>query len=169
MNGYLLWVASFVSSEDEMNSYSDLFAMLNSFCFVALIHHDEDRILDAEEMRREFVSELPNEVAEFPSGPSVMEVLVALARRLDNVVGYESSSPARWFWWMIDSLGMANFKNGTFKQSDGLTILYNFVMRKFEPDGRGSTCYFPCGKDLRDVDIWYQWMYYLNSLEEFKG
>lgn len=162
---YLLWMTNLVCSEGEYDDYAELFAMLNSFRFVSVIEHDGDRIADAEEMRQEYLS-MSGDTMEFPLSPSILEVLVALARRLDSIIGYSSSSPNRWFWYMIKSLGLLDFKNNNFDYPVAVDILSRFISREFASDGRGSTCYYPCEVDFRKVDIWYQWMRYLNSIYE---
>lgn len=163
---YLLWMTKFVCSEGEIDKYARLFEALHSFVFVPVMAHDQDRIGDAEEMRREFLSE--GNTQEFPLSPSVLEVMIALARRLDSIIGYDTSSPRRWFWHMIYSLGLIKFTDENFDENAIVTIVSAFLAREYSPNGRGSLCYYPCERDLRDVDIWYQWMYYLGSLKEFQ-
>lgn len=168
MDGYLLWLSNFVCSDEEIAKYSMLLNCLYSTSFLVVLPRDEDRIIDAEQQRRDFLREYPNMVLNFDNGPSILEVLVALARKLDDLIGYEESCPERWFWYMIFSLGLVKYTNDNFDEIEVLRVSENFVMRRYQPDGRGGCCYYPSGRDARDVDIWYQWMYYLNNLEEFK-
>lgn len=169
MDEFMLWLLEFVATEHDILAYSSLFNELQSTPFVAVLKRDNDRVGDADLQRIEYM----NEVAVFDSidiseGPSVLEVLVALARKLDDLIGYPSSSPQRWFWYMIASLGLEDFENSRFDQTSVDDILQKFLRREYSPDGKGGCCFFPCGKDMREIDIWYQWMYYLNSLDEFK-
>lgn len=171
VDGFTLWLSHWVCTEEEVVAYSKLLTRLNTFPFIAVMERDRDRIMDAEEQRDEFAS-YTNQTLSFNSGPSVLEVLVALARKLNDIIGYETSSPERWFWYMIYSLGLQSFRDDRCDNealNDIRVILNRFVNRDYDSDGDGGCCYFPCGKDLRKVDIWYQWMWYLNSLEEFKG
>lgn len=168
MDGYLLWLSNFVCSDEEIANYSSLLNCLYSFRFDAVMPRDEDRIIDAVQQRKDFLRDYPNMVLNFDNGPSILEVLVALSRKLDDLVGYSTSCPERWFWYMIYSLGLVDFNNDNFDEIEAMRILENFVNRRYQPDGRGGCCYYPSGRDLRDVDIWYQWMWYLNSLDDFK-
>ena len=168
MDGYLLWLSNFVCSDEEIAKYSSLLNCLYSYNFSAMMSRDEDRIIDAEQQRRDFLRDYPNIVLNFDNGPTILEVLVALARKLDDLVGYSESCPERWFWYMIRSLGLLSYDNRNFNEVEVLRILERFVERRYQPDGEGGCCYFPSGRDLRDVDIWYQWMWYLNSLDEFQ-
>ena len=168
MDGYLLWLSNFVCSDEEIANYSNLLNCLYSFCFKAIIPRDEDRIIDAIQQRRDFIRDYPNMNLNIDNDPSILEVLVALARKLDDLVGYSESCPERWFWYMIKSLGLIEYTNENYDEVDVLRVLERFINRRYQPDGEGGCCYFPSGIDLRDVDIWYQWMWYLNSLEEFK-
>lgn len=169
VDGFVLWLSHWVCTDDEISDYSMLLNDLNSFPFIYILERDRDRLVDAEEQRCEFADFLNCHDLSFSSGPSILEVLVALARKLDMSIGYESSSPRRWFHYMIRSLGLLGFRNEGYNADDVRAILYMFVNRDYGSDGDGGCCYYPCGLDLREVDIWYQWMYYLNSLEEFKG
>lgn len=167
MDGYLLWLLHQVCTDEEISSYSMLLSDLHSFPFVATLPRDKDRIEDAEQQRRDFLTEFNMASVDISVGPSVLEVLVALARKLDELIGYETSSPARWFWYMLRSLNLLEFKNEGYDRNEVNLRLIAFMRREYEPDGNGGCCYFPCEKDLRNVDIWYQWMWYLSSLTEF--
>lgn len=167
MDGYLLWLLHQVCTDEEISSYSMLLSDLHSFPFIALMQRDKDRIEDAEQQRKDFLSDSNIASVDISVGPSVLEVLVALARKLDQLIGYETSSPARWFWYMIKSLNLLNFKNEGYDRNEVNLRIMAFLNREYEPDGNGGCCYFPCEKDLRKVDIWYQWMWYLANLAEF--
>ena len=169
MDGFTLWLMQFVASDHDISAYTRLFSELQSIPFVAVMPRDNDRIGDAELQRMEFMNEagisLPVDIS---SGPSVLEVLVALARKLDDLIGYPESSPERWFWYMLSSIGLVGYEDHGFVKEAVDEMVRRFLNREYAPDGKGGCCYFPCGKDLREVDIWYQWMWFLNSLEEFK-
>lgn len=169
MDGFMLWLLAFVATEHDISAYSLLFNELQSTPFVAVLKRDSDRIGDADLQRIEFMNDVPVfDSIDISEGPSVLEVLVALARKLDDLIGYDTSSPNRWFWYMISSMGLENFEDSGFDKELVDKILQRFLRREYCADGRGGCCYYPCGKDMREIDIWYQWMYYLNSLDEFK-
>ena len=165
----MLWLLQFVADEHDIAAYSMIFNELHSFPFVAVMKRDSDRIGDADLQRIEFMNDVQlYSSIDISEGPSILEVLVALARKLDELIGYPESSPYRWFWYMLDSMGLRYFEDSRFDKEQVDIIIDRFLNRKYYADGRGGCCYFPCGKDMREIDIWYQWMYYLNSLDEFK-
>ena len=93
---------------------------------------------------------------------SVLEVLVAFAMRIDDDIMYDGNLHAsKWFFIMIDNLGMTNFIDDdlglTWTIDDEEQIIDIWMSRQFSPDGKGSI--FPTRFttfDQRNVEMWYQ-------------
>jgi hypothetical protein len=102
---------------------------------------------------------------------SVLEVLIALANRMDDQLyspemGLRSSV---WFWGFIKNLDLDSYSDEVIFDSDIMGEINRsldiFLNRKYDSRGRGGI--FPLrkkvSKDLRKVELWYQMMYYLDE------
>ena len=94
---------------------------------------------------------------------SILEMLIALAIRCEgSIMGdNETDNTAKWFWIMIDNLGLRECKDEGFINY----ILDNFEHRTYDFDGKNG-CLFPIEQpreDLRTVEIWYQMCWWLNQ------
>ena len=172
---YFRWLCDLVDIEQEDRSYSILARDLFRKEFVALVKHDENRASDGLELREEYLREInyPKYV-EIEGECSVLEMLIALARRID----FETSDPydlnntvdrtSYWFWEMIDNLGLIEFSDDCYVEYDGSfmvdAIVDRWLDREYSWDGNGGI--FPLkytNEDQRDVEIWYQMNMYLNE------
>ncbi len=131
--------------------------------FVWFIPNDDNRAEDGRELRREFLEAEgitdvdPNWVS---LGCSVLEMLIALSRRLTFEAEGESSE---WFWTLIANAGLDRYTDARRFHRDAVTdILERIIWRTYQPDGRGGL--FPLQRaheDQRDVELWYQMSAYL--------
>ena len=81
-------------------------------------HLDKNRVDDAEQLRFEFLRDF-DERAHFDSPISVLEVLVALAKRCEDNIMHDPDYGDRtheWFWEMITNLGLDGMKNRYFDE-----------------------------------------------------
>lgn len=166
---YFDWLCSIVKIGDA----SRLAVELHLIEYYWSIPNDDNRGLDAEDLRLHFVdefgySDLDLEVLEQRT-VSMFEVLVALARRMDFIM-YEEELGSRvdhWFWELIDNMGLLSFDNSGYYEvlwssTDVQNIVYYILDRKYGRDGRGGL--FPLKnskKDQRKVELWYQMNLYL--------
>ena len=66
---------------------------------------------------------------------------------------------------MLQNLGLLVWPDTHFNINKVDDILTTFIDRKYEPDGKGGLFYIPdCRTDLRDVEIWNQAMWYLETI-----
>lgn len=142
--------------------YSGVLLELYQYEFVWVVGNDENRIADALELRHEFVSVVQGTgrgVLNFPC--SVLEVLVALSRRLE----FNTGDPAQvWAWRLFVNLGLDKFPDRLSQEAKvGVRdICEALVWREYDRKGRGS--FFPMQKsrkDQRKREIWQQMNDYL--------
>lgn len=156
------------------HSYRKLLIYLHSIEFSWLIPKDANRADDGESMRRRFAFEFedPEEQAyilDCLSRPcSVLEMILALAIRCENDIMDDSSVGDRtgqWFWKMIVNLGLGSMTDERFDRYYVRNVIARFLNRKYEPDGRGGLFTVSnCEHDLRDVEIWTQMLYFLDTI-----
>ena len=72
---------------------------------------------------------------------------------------------SQWFWRMIVSLGLGSMVDERFDISMVHDVVERFLNREYEPNGKGGLFTIRhCEYDLRDVEIWYQLCWYLDSI-----
>lgn len=129
-----------------------------------IVGHDDNRLTDGFELRAQYsnnftMEDLPQK---FDEEVSVLEVLVAFAVRIDDDIMYDGELHAsKWFFIMIDNLGMTNFTEDRLGLSwvidEEEQILDIWMSRQYGPDGKGGI--FPVKNtafDQRNVEMWYQ-------------
>lgn len=143
------------------NTYFDLFNKMYEFEFYWSVPNDDNRAHDALELRREF---LDGRRHNFVHGASILEVLIALSRRVAFIAG---GDPRIWAWQLIENLRLH-------KASDPLVgekarrvndTLEALVWRTYRSDGRGG--FFPLVAPLEDqtkIEIWAQMNAYVNEM-----
>lgn len=88
---------------------------------------------------------------------SVLEMLVALANRLEQEIMHDPDLGDRgyiWFWTMINKLRLDDART----VDEAINIVQNLLNRTYNPNGDGSVCglLLRHPTDLRTVDFWYQ-------------
>jgi hypothetical protein len=102
-------------------------------------------------------------------GPcSILEMMVALAIRCEEDIMDDpcmGDRTAQWFWGMIVSLGLGPMMDHNFDVLLVDEVIHRFLNREYEPDGTGGLFTIRnCEEDLRDVEIWIQMCWYLNTI-----
>lgn len=128
--------------------------------------NEHNRLADAMELKIEFCETHPeiDRDSLFITKPSVLEVLVALARRIDDDIMYDPKiglNASQWFWEMIQNLHMEGFTDDCYNynwSTDDVDIIMDRCMdRAYDKNGNGSL--FPLKNpifDARKVEIWTQ-------------
>lgn len=160
---YFDWLCAKVI-DNEHRDYASLLEVLFTTEFVWVVSADQHRVADGFELRQEFVRDLEfNPDPYLDSRPcSILEVLISFANRAE----FQTDYPAReWFWIFVNNLSLDQFTR--LVEIDRRVvdeILYNFIWRIYEPNGRGGL--FPMHrtkKDQREIEIWYQFCEYLED------
>lgn len=186
---YFAWLCDLVRLDDDLYmdqeragscSYYNLFKILFDMPFIWKIPMDKNRAADGLALRTQFLKlvntpgyytrqngkmVIRNETYDFVVNShiedcSVLEVMIALAQRIEYDIMHESrygDRTKKWFWIMINSLGLENQNDRMFDIDFVEGVLVRFIDRKYHIDGKGSLFYIPdCMYDLRTVDIWTQ-------------
>lgn len=135
-------------------SYQQLFRIMHRTEFHWLVANDDNRIGDALELRHEFLNGRAPRGQDGPA--SVLEVLVALSRRLAFI---EGSEPEDCAWQLIKNLRLQRYEDplSAVKVNHIKEILETLIWRNYELSGLGG--FFPlrhADRDQRKVEIWYQ-------------
>ena len=93
---------------------------------------------------------------------SVLEMILALAIKCEETIMDNPKYGDRtlqWFWSMLKNLGLAYMTDERFDKKIANDILYNFMERRYEPNGKGGLFYIP------NYDIWSQLGIYLDDFD----
>jgi len=145
--------------------YEKLLRKLYSIQFVYFNELDENRIIDAEDMKRDW--EEDNHLYLERDICSVLEVLVALVKRVEYTIMDDDTYGDRtgqWFWIIIENLELDDQNEANYDEEFVEEVIENMLYRKYDKYGNGGMFYVEHPlRDMRDVDIWMQFMWYLNE------
>lgn len=147
-------------------SYRSLLACLHGIDFIYTIPKDGNRAEDGTDLRYRFAHD---DADRYLRGPcSVLEMLVALSIRCEETIMDDPSKGDRtgqWFWVMITNLGLGSMTDDRYDDRVVYTNVDRFMHRSYDPDGTGGLFKIRnCEYDLRDVELWYQLCWYLDSI-----
>jgi hypothetical protein len=170
-NDYFEWLYNYVCVNDseERISYKKLFKLLHNIDFDFYIRNDVNRAIDGIDLRNRFAYEKDDlEITNIlDDSCSVLEMMIALAIRCEETIMYNPEYGDRtkqWFWSMIKNLGLRLMTDENYDEQYILNIIYNFMERRYEPNGKGGLFYIrDCKEDLRCVEIWTQLNLYLDK------
>ena len=167
-DGYFKWLLGILGFKESAECrYISMLSYLYSTDFKLtdpVVGHDENRLSDAFELRATFSNNFTDPVLPkiFEEPMSVLEVLTAFAMRIDDDIMYDGSLHAsKWFFIMIDNLGMTNFTDDTlgldWTIEDEEQIVDIWMSRQYREDGKGSIFPLKCpGVDQKNLEMWYQ-------------
>lgn len=166
---YFAWITQAVCGG---STWQALLTLLDRTTFTYQLPMDENRAMDGCALRYRFGyehgysrTEIEERLDNRPC--TVLEMMVALAMRCEEHIMADPDSgdrTGRWFFAMIDSLGLSGMDDEHFNQSTARLRISRFLRRDYAANGRGGlfTLREP-RMDMRRVDIWYQAMWYLNE------
>ena len=173
---YFEWMYHLVCGDKKYNklSYRKLLEYLDSVDFIPIMDMDDNRRIDGIDFRYQFgyvngySDKLIHDLVD-TRNCSVLEMMVALAFRVEEQITSNylyGDRTSQWFWIMITSLGLGQMYDSQFDLNYCNTVIDNFMRRQYEPNGQGGlfTIENP-RQDLRDVDIWTQFMWYLSDMK----
>lgn len=142
--------------------------------FTYTILKDENRYNDGLELRYRFALEngyefKADDIIAILDGPcSVLEMMVALSLRMEeNIMDNPEygNRTGQWFWQMTTNMGLGGQQDPLFDKEYVEERVHQFLDRRYERNGKGGL--FTVRNttvDLRDVEIWYQMNWYLDTI-----
>lgn len=174
---YFIWMTTKIFNDiDIMNDHLAVLRELHNTTFEYSIYTDENRQKDAQDLRYKFGYEHGYYESEIcrtldSEAPSLLEMIVALLDRVqDNVLCdlEKKITNQEIFLDILKSLGIDDIIGSYALSGDDAIRFYNsmstLINREYTYYGEGGlfTVYNP-KKDMRDTEIWYQFMWYLNE------
>lgn len=171
-NEYFNWMYDIACADRFAKdiSYRKLFMHLHSTKFRYSIKRDSNRADDGVGLRYRFaLSRGYDDIHYYITEPcSVFEMMLALAIRCEENIMDDTAFGNRtgqWFWGMVNNLGLGSMTDDQFDKLYVEEIIERFLDREYEPNGKGGLFTVRnCDRDLRDVEIWFQLCYYLDSI-----
>lgn len=177
-NEYFKWMYRLVCDPKYIGrlTYYKLLGIIFQTEFYYLIDMDSNRYEDGIQLRYRFGrdNDIPDPVIAdgLDTEPcSVLEMMVALALRIEESYMTDESygdRTAKWFWEMINNLGLAAMSDSGYFNDDYVMVSLNRLLnRKYDYNGKGGLFVLPTEavrRDMREVEIWYQAMWYLSYI-----
>lgn len=171
---YLGWLVSFVESDYfSLDHYSYLASQLLSTKFTWFktdtndLYMDENRAGDGLHLRSEYCDSFNVDYDELSTAIrmgqdcSILEMMVAFARRIDDEVMWDNKYGNRsyvWFWYMLYGLKLDNCCDGPKYSQLGVTRKLNkFLRREYGIDGYGGIFYLETN-DPQDVTKYFDYI-----------
>lgn len=169
---YFEWLYNYVCkgrAHDKV-SYKKIFKLLYDIEFTFYIRNDLNRARDGVDLRYRFAllkhDDTIMDVLDEPC--SILEMMIALAIRCEETIMDDpryGDRTSQWFWTMMTNLGLSHMTDDNFNEKVATKRIYDFLEKRYEPDGRGGLFYIRgCKEDLRDVEIWTQLCWYLDTI-----
>lgn len=171
---YFEWIIRLVTEGKYAGrkSWRKLFRLLHETEFIYILDMDANRADDGIDLRYRFAWERHLDARKVDTAfgdrsCSVLEMMAALAIRCEEHITDDPESGNRtgkWFFEMVESLGLEDMDDEHFDKITAADILVRFMRREYRVDGRGGLFTVDDGiHDMRDMEIWYQMMWYLNE------
>lgn len=171
---YFKWLYK-IAMDKVPSSYKQLLQKLFSIEYYYILETDESRAKDGEHLRYRFGREHSFDDFEIEShldiSPcSVLEMMVALALRCEEEIMYDSdygNRTSQWFFEMLESLKLDSMDDEHFDEKYVEERICIFLNTLYKSNGSGSLFTVPgTEQDMRQLDIWYQLMAYLNYISK---
>lgn len=173
---YFCWIIRLVlPNQDDQIKYLQLLKTLYFYEYVPSIERDENRRVDAYNLRSIFAEKMaiPDEIVKTDLNEpcSILEMMASLANRIEDTIMFDPDYGNRidiWFKEMLDSLGLLDQIDSNFDRSWVDYRIQIFNNRQYEVNGRGSlfTINDP-NIDMRDMEIWYQMQLYVSEYDRY--
>lgn len=162
-DGYFTWLTSLIGEPYfDKGHHSMLLRVLYQREFWWTVENDSNRAGDGLYLRKTYEEETG--LSAGIEGPCrMLEMLVALAKRIEDSIMYDPDEGDRtymWFWEMMGNLDLIQFDDAHFDAdawSDANHILDILLERNYACDGNGGL--FPLQNsnyDQRKTEIWWQ-------------
>jgi len=172
---YFSWLCDFIIFDgiDFRYNYSNLLNKLYDFDFLIKMTRDGNRESDGVELRYNYGTDFDIRqpiIASYLDNrcSSMLEMMIALAIKCEGMMlnPNEDYATGKWFWIMIDNLGLTQYNDDNFNELEVEEILWRFIDRKYDPDGKGGLFHLHSKVDLRGIEIWTQMLWFVNEYSE---
>lgn len=166
---YYDWLVNQIEVPRNFNqTFNDLLSILHNAEFIWIISGDDNRSHDGMDLRIEFINIIDETFLRnnFKEYVSILEIVIALSRRLEFVAGGEAKA---WAWQLLENLQLNNFYDPLDEQKIAVVceILDRLIWRTYHEDGSGG--FFPLNNPKQDQtkhEIWHQMNAYVNEIQE---
>lgn len=172
---YFNWMCQLVSIRRYTHgrSYRKLLKFLHTVDFYYSVPLDSNREADGIDLRYRFGYE--NSYGEsmiavyLDNRPcSVLEMMTALAIRCEQSIMDDpdiGDRAGQWLWNMLVNLGLEGMDDEHYDEDYTDKVVRRFLNREYKRNGEGGLFTVNhSGRDLRDVEIWYQMCWYLDEI-----
>ena len=168
-NLYLTYIIDLLGRPE----YSRMLEFLLQYEFKPILNDDRNRAADGIWFRVLYFQnagiDMPEEAIR--AAPcSVLEMMVALAVRMDYIAGDPGmDQTAKWFWMMIDNLDLTVATDENFNKDYIISCIDRWLCRLLEPNGVGGA--FPLRNPMSDqryTSIWTQMNEYILEGEYYE-
>ena len=177
---YFTWlIDGVIPSKETQKNYSMVLEKLFDTEFISYDIFDDNLLENSISMRTTYYDfsktavKLIDIYGEIDRPPTVLEIMVYLAERIENSIMYNSDFGSRtelWFWLMMESLDIKKYKNSRYNESEVERKLNNFIERRYEKNGYGGLfTIYDLKNDARKMNIWQQAMEFLSSYAKKNG
>lgn len=175
-NEYFDWLCRIVCGDQYMEwpiTYKKLLMRLHETEFRYSIIMDRNRAEDGESLRYRFALYWDFDdtywVTDILDAPcSMLEMMVALALKCEETITDDPTKGDRthqWFWDMVVNMGLGSMSDDRYDQGKIDVAIARVLNRDYEPNGKGGLFTVRgTRKDLRQVEIWKQLCWYLDSI-----
>lgn len=171
LKGYFAWLCEFIAKPREVRKYYSLLNLLYSQDFKAVIKNDENRIADAYSLREQYEDLVKRKIN---TEITVLELLVSFAMRANSAMSVECTD---WdevhdlFWDMISNMGMMAQTEEYFYEEHCIMLINNMINRMYMADGSNGGLFVIKNppEDLRKVEIWWQYQWWVTRKENYDG
>ena len=167
---YFEWLQSLIDGNRYSKTpFTKLLTYLHDDVFTWTIPKDDNRAEDGIDLRYRFAIEKDILASKefLENSCSVLEMMVALSVRCEEDIMDNArlgNRTGQWFWGMLNNLGLGAQFDSRFDEVYTERVIERFLNRDYEPDGTGGLFTVNnTDRDLRDVEIWYQLCWYLDS------
>ena len=167
-DAYYSWLVGLIGDNYVSTNYQKLLWKLYVTDYIWELDFDRNRAADGLYLRHEFENKTSIKIFSLlHKNCSILEMMVALARRAEHDIMYDPDYGDRssvWFWTMLQNLGLDIYDDWHWFENEVDKILDVFLHRRYEKSGAGSA--FPtrfCSQDLTKTDLWMQMNAYLEE------
>ena len=172
-DAYFCWLVGLIGNRYICDNYQKLLHKLYVTEYIWELDYDRNRAEDGLCLRRMFIKNTGymtpyNEFINDNNRPcSVLEMMVALAKKAENDIMYDPDYGDRsglWMWTMMQNLGLDIYDDRNWYEPEVDKILDIFMHHRYAMNGTGGA--FPIHtktRDLRKTDLWWQMNAYLEE------